>query len=72
MSNQLIEYAKLHLLSLNQDLEALLTKMDSIQDLNSDEYKMLEIEEVSLNGQFIGVVHMLDYILELTNAGAMV
>lgn len=72
MNNQLIEYLKLHIVSLNQDLEKTLSEMDSIEDLDSDEYKDLEIMEISLNGQFIATMHILEYIMELTEKGLMV
>jgi len=33
--------------------------MAEIQDLNSDEYQTLEIEDISLNGQIIATRHLL-------------
>jgi hypothetical protein len=72
MIYELIEYLKLHIISLNQDIEEVLKEQDSIEDLDSDEYKNLEIEEVSLNGQFIATTHILDYVYELTDTPHMV
>ena len=65
--NQVREYAKLHLLSLEQDSAKLVSQMNDIEDMDSDEYKDLEIEDISLNGQMIGVSHMLRYMDEVTN-----
>ena len=59
MTNQLVEYMKLHLISLEQDSEALQIEMDLFEDLDSDEYKTLEIEDISLNGQIIATRHLL-------------
>ena len=39
--------------------------MAQIDDMDSDEYKDLEIEDISLNGQMIGASHLLRYISEL-------
>ena len=60
MSNQLIEYIKLHKLSLEQDQEELHNEMDVWPDLNSDEYKDLEILDISLNGQIIALGHIIE------------
>ena len=56
---QLIEYMKLHIISLEQDCEEVNSQMDLIQDLNSDEYKVLELMDISLTGQIIGVRHII-------------
>lgn len=56
---QLIEYMKLHIISLEQDSEEVSSQMDLVQDLNSDEYKVLELMDISLTGQMIGVRHIL-------------
>ena len=65
---QVREYAKLHLLSLEQDSTKLIKQMNDIEDMDSDEYKDLEIEDISLNGQMIGVSHLLRYMDELDKA----
>jgi hypothetical protein len=57
--NQFIEYMKIHLISLEQDSEKLQSEMRMIDDLNSDEYWDLEIEDISLNGQMIATSHLL-------------
>lgn len=55
----IIEYMNLHLISLMQDSEQVASEMDKIEDLNSDEYQTLEIEDISLNGQIIATRHLL-------------
>ena len=65
MSNQLIEYIKLHKLSLEQDQEELHNEMDVWPDLNSDEYKDLEILDISLNGQIMALGHIIEYAEEI-------
>lgn len=57
--NQLIEYMKLHLISLEQDSEKLNKEMMNNDDLDSDEYKDMEIEDISINGQIIATAHLL-------------
>ena len=57
--NEFIEYMKLHLISLEQDSEKVVAEMNSIEDMESDEYKDLEIEDISLNGQMIATSHLL-------------
>jgi len=57
--NTFKEYIKLHLISLEQDSEELQKQMGFYDDLDSDEYKDLELEDVSLNGQMIACYHLL-------------
>ena len=57
--NQLLEYMKLHLISLEQDSEQVANEMAEIEDLNSDEYQTLEIEDISINGQIIATRHLM-------------
>ena len=57
--NTFKEYIKLHLLSLEQDSEELQKQMGFYDDLDSDEYEGLEIEDISLNGQMIACYHLL-------------
>ncbi len=57
--NQMIEYMKLHLLSLEQDSEELQSQMNLIDDLDSDEYKDLEVDDISTNGQIFATRHLL-------------
>jgi hypothetical protein len=56
---KLIEYMKLHLISLEQDSDELQKEMDSIDDLDSDEYKDLEVDDISTNGQLFATRHLL-------------
>jgi hypothetical protein len=58
--NQLIEYMKIHLISLEQDAEMLQDKLDSFQgDLDSDEYRDLEIEDIVNTGEIRATQHLL-------------
>lgn len=57
--NQLIEYMKLHLLSLEQDSEAIEKAMDNYSNYEDDDYRELEIEDISINGQYIATAHLL-------------
>ena len=58
-SNQLINYMKLHLISLEQDSEKIQEQMNLIDDLESDEMRFLEIEDISTNGQIFATRHLL-------------
>ncbi|NDB59577.1 hypothetical protein EB001_14165 [bacterium] len=58
MSNQLIEYMKIHLISLEQDLEKLQEEMDSIE-IGSKEFGQLDIEYNWVSGQIIATRHFL-------------
>lgn len=57
--NTLIEYMKLHLISLEQDSEAIQKVMDNYSNYEDDEYRQLEIEDISTNGQYIATAHLL-------------
>ena len=57
--NTFTEYLKLHLISLEQDSEAIEKAMDNYSNYEDDEYRMLEIEDISTNGQIIATAHML-------------
>ena len=57
--NQLIEYMKLHLLSLEQDSERLEAVMNQYSNFEDDAYRELEIEDISINGQYIATAHLL-------------
>jgi hypothetical protein len=56
---EIIEYMKLHLISLEQDSEALQAEMDLFEEMESNEYQSLEIEDISINGQIIATRHLL-------------
>jgi hypothetical protein len=58
--NTFKEYIKAHLISLEQDSEELQKQMGFYDDYDSDEYKDLEIEDISLNGQMITCYHLLE------------
>ena len=55
----LIEYIKIHLISLNQDIEELAAQMEQL-DENSKDYKELDFEYNFLSGQIHGVSYILD------------
>jgi len=57
--NKLVEYMKIHLISLEQDSEALQAEMDLFEEMESNEYQALEIEDISINGQIIATRHFL-------------
>ncbi len=63
--NQLIEYMKIHLISLEQDSERIWNAMDQIDDLNSDEYESLNIEDISTNGQIAASRHLLSVVADI-------
>ena len=58
-TNQLIEYMKLHLISLEQDSEKLEKALNEYQNYEDDEYRFLEIEDISNNGQIFATRHLL-------------
>jgi hypothetical protein len=62
--NRFLEYVKLHLISLEQDSDKVNAAMDEIEDLDSDEYKDLEIEDISINGQIMATSHLLKIALD--------
>jgi len=72
-SSQFIEYMKLHLISLQQDADKIQEEMDSYEEMESNEYQALEIEHISLNGQWIATNHLLSVALDImansTNEG---
>ena len=57
--NTFKEYMNLHLISLEQDSEAIEKAMDNYSNYEDDEYRMLEIEDISTNGQIIATAHLL-------------
>lgn len=54
------EYLKLHLISLEQDSERLEKAMDEYSNYEDDEYRELEIEDISNNGQIFATRHFLE------------
>ena len=67
-SSQFLEYMKLHLISLQQDADAIQAEMDEFEEMESNEYHALEIEHISLNGQWIGVNHILSVATDIMNS----
>jgi hypothetical protein len=57
--NTFREYLKLHLISLEQDSERLEELMNNYSNFEDDEYRELEIEDISNNGQIIACYHLL-------------
>jgi hypothetical protein len=58
--NQIIEYMKIHLISLHQDADMLQDKLDSFEgNLDSDEYRELEIADIVNTGEIIATQHLL-------------
>ena len=55
----LIEYMKLHLISLEQDAAHLQKQLDDTVEFDTDEYRDLEVEDISNNGQIIATRHLL-------------
>jgi len=56
----LIEYIKLHEISLLQDAEKLQSLMDNFNgDFDSDEYREWEIEDITNTGELIATRHLL-------------
>jgi hypothetical protein len=59
-TTQLIEYMKLHLISLEQDSEALAKELEDVDETyDSADYERLEVEDISTNGQIIATRHLL-------------
>ena len=58
---QLIEYMKIHLISLEQDSAFLQKQIDEFSgDLDSYEYEELNIADINNTGQMEGVQHIID------------
>lgn len=58
--NQMIEYMKIHLISLHQDADELQDKLDNfVGDLDSDAYRELEIADIVNTGEIIATQHLL-------------
>ena len=58
------EYINLHLISLEQDSERLEELMNNYSNYEDDEYRMLEIEDISTNGQIIATAHLIGVLNE--------
>ena len=66
-SSHFLEYMKLHLISLEQDSEKLGEQLDSV-DISSDDFDVLNIEDISVNGQIIATRHLLSVATDIMNA----
>ena len=58
-AGQLVNYIKLHIISLEQDYAENQKDMDDEEDLESDEYRQYEIQDIYLNGQLSATRHLL-------------
>lgn len=58
MSDYLVEYMRIHLISIEQDIEGLAEQMELL-DMESKDYKELEYEYNYLSGQAIITRHYL-------------
>jgi hypothetical protein len=67
-SSAFLEYLKIHLISLEQDSEELNSVMVTYEDLDSDEYRYMEIEDISLTGQIIATQHLLSVATDIMNS----
>jgi len=56
---EMIAYMKLHLISLEQDSEKLEKALNEYENYEDDEYRFLEIEDISNNGQIFATTHLL-------------
>ena len=70
MLNKLIEYMKIHKISLQQDQQEVQIKLDLIEDMNSWEYREQEIMDISLTGQIMALGHIIEYANELEGNNA--
>jgi hypothetical protein len=68
-SSQFMEYMKLHEISLLQDADKLQKLMDEFEgDLDSDEYRELEITDYHNTGELIATRHLLSVATDIMNS----
>ena len=68
-SSHFLEYMKLHLISLEQDSEKVQEEMSQFEyNMDSKDYQSLEIEDISLNGQWIATNHLLSVATDIMNS----
>ncbi len=68
-SSAFLEYMKLHLISLEQDAEKLQDAFNSFDgDLNTDEYRELEIEDIINLGELKATKHLLSVATDIMNS----
>jgi len=63
-SSKFIEYMKIHLISLEQDLSSLSDEMEKL-DMNSKAFVELDFEYNNISGQTIAVRHLLSVALDI-------
>lgn len=61
---KLIEYTKLHIISLEQDLENIASEMEAL-DMESKDYKELDFEYNHMAGQILSARHLLKVMEEM-------
>lgn len=64
---ELIEYMKIHLISLEQDSAFIEKAMNDYSNYEDDGYRELEIEDISTNGQIIATRHLLSVVEGILN-----
>ena len=68
-SSAFMEYIKLHEISLLQDADKLQKLMDDFTgDLDSDEYRELEIADICNTGELIATRHILSVATDIMNS----
>ena len=66
-SSKFLEYMKLHLISLMQDLEALEDKMEQL-DMNSKDFRELDFEFNIKSGEITATRHLLSVATDIMNS----
>jgi hypothetical protein len=61
---KLIEYTKIHIISLEQDLEQISTEMEAL-DMNSKDWDELDFEYNHMGGQILSARHLLQVMEEM-------
>ena len=66
-SSKFIEYMKIHLISLNQDLEALEDEMEKL-DMNSKAYLELDFDYNIKSGEITATRHLMSVATDIMNS----
>ena len=67
---QFIEYAKLYLISVEQDASKLTKLLDEYKgDLDSDEYRGFEVDDILNTGEMHATMHLLSVAQGILNGG---
>ena len=61
---QLLEFIKIQRISLEQDLAQIEIAMD-LTDMNSDEYKDMDIEHIGMSARYVELTNLVKYAAEL-------